>query len=161
MGPPLKMTVSGFEQIAAELKRAIVRYEAAARVGLYETAVELAMEAERRTPVDSGELVESMYVTAPVSGAVEVEVGYGSEHAVPAHENPAHHDRGESKYLQRAVDASAPVVLERLRDRIAGAVESNRTAYTSRFPATPQITVKLERRRAGIATRRLKRQRKK
>lgn len=156
----LKLEVTGLEGIEREMKRALARYETAARVGLYETAVELAAEAERRTPVSTGELQESMYVTAPVGSEPAVELGYGSEHAVPVHERTdVNHQRGESKFLQRAVDAYSARVLELLRARISAAVDSGAKAvFTSRFPVTPQVNEKTQRRVAGIERRRAKRQ---
>lgn len=156
----LSLEVSGVDQIAREVERSIVKYEAATRVALYQVAVEIAAEAERLTPVSSGELQESMYVTAVTGRQPAVELGYGAEHAPIVHEEQwVHHEQGEAKFLQKAIDGLAASLLERLRGHIAANVERGGSAvFSSRFPAVPQINKRSQRRVATAERRRLKRQ---
>lgn len=112
----LQISVKGQEEIRKKLDELARKYPRALAGALYQEGAELLSDSLRRVPVEFGVLRSSGYV-APPTGLEEpvVEIGYGTDYAVPVHERTgAHHEVGEAKYLERAVDARTGGMLERI-----------------------------------------------
>lgn len=107
-------TLTGDAEAMEKLREALgERFEQAVGAGLYLAANNVMTDAKRRVPVDTGTLRGSGYVTLPelVDGHPVVEAGFGgpaSDYAVVQHEaTELHHDVGEAKFLENAVNEAA------------------------------------------------------
>lgn len=101
------MAVRGVKKVRANLKNASVRMTRAVDAALYQVGLEIDADAVMRTPVDTGRLRSSHYVSPPVGDPSVVQIGSGTDYAVPVHERTGvGHTVGEAKYLQNAVDAA-------------------------------------------------------
>lgn len=104
------------------------RASKAARRGLFEGANAILTDAKKRCPVDLGNLKGSGYATQPEATAdgVRVQVGFGgpaTPYALRQHEELGwHHDVGEAKYLENAVDAKGSEVPRLVAQRVAEAM---------------------------------------
>ena len=109
----VRIDVFGDKEARQNLKTCRDQMLQAAGAGLYMTASVVMTGSLKRVPVDFGILKGSGFVTLPEIGPqkVEVEIGYGGpakDYAEVQHERTDfHHEVGEAKYLQRAVDAEA------------------------------------------------------
>lgn len=137
----IKIELKGHEKIRDELLRQAKICPAAAGIAVYGFATRVMRDSVKRTPTSSGELKGSAYVTLPAASAtrLRVELGYGSEHAVPVHEDTeASHDDGEAKFLQRALDASRSGAIPQLERDFLAALKSNGGLPQSEFPLQPK-----------------------
>jgi hypothetical protein len=123
------------EQVAAQLRRHLEAARKAAERALYEGGSIIMTEAKKRAPLDVGTLRNSGYVTLPKREGDEVfvEVGFGGAakaYAVKQHEELSyHHEVGEAKYLENAINAKE----QEIRDRIARLAD--RALETGRAPS--------------------------
>jgi hypothetical protein len=93
---------------------------------LKEIASEIKELAQEKTPVDTGLLRATAYVSD--DGKENVEVGYDRDgdapYAVFVHENlEANHVNGEAKFLEKAIDETIPTILNRIRTKLAGEIK--------------------------------------
>lgn len=79
-------------------------------------------ESKRRVPVDTGALRASGFVEQPVRNGrnISVTLAYGTEYAIPVHENLEAHHRspGQAKYLESVLNESRSSMAARLAARI-------------------------------------------
>lgn len=78
-------------------------------------------EMDKRTPVDTGELIESRFEGEPVvnGDTIEAVMGYTAEHAEIVHEDlEAHHSVGQAKYMESVLNESGPHFLERVAEDV-------------------------------------------
>jgi hypothetical protein len=107
----VSVTIAGSAELAARLRAAGEAGIRGAEAGLFAAGNVIMEDAKRRAPVDLGNLKGSGYVADPERAAtgVTIEVGFGgpaAAYAVVQHERlDYHHDVGEAKYLERAIDA--------------------------------------------------------
>lgn len=72
--------------------------------GLLAGGLIIQAEAQRRVPVDTGNLKGSAFTRKDPNNDRVVETGFNAAYAIFVHENlEAHHDNGEAKYLENAV----------------------------------------------------------
>ena len=113
--------ITGTEKLREALAKWGDQGPSAIGVALYEAAENIATQAKRLTPVDTGALRSSAHVTPPeINGSIlTVTIGYGGPagsgnqgdtnsvdvgYAVLVHENlTAHHPVGQAKYLEQPV----------------------------------------------------------
>jgi hypothetical protein len=151
----MSVTVRGEAAIRRELLKLAKKYPGAAGAALYQEGMGLWNAAVKRTPVEFGVLRNSAYVSPPTQrGAnVTVEVGFGTEYAIPQHErlDYQHPRGGEAKYLSNAIALAQPGALERLAKRTQRNVEAGVEA--------PAIGAAPQRPKGGGSSRRTRRRR--
>jgi hypothetical protein len=88
------------------------------------------IESQKRTPVDTGDLLRSHYVNEPEiesNGTIRVEIGAGTDlhYALRVHEDldMAHPNGGQAKFLESTLNESAPYMAQ----RIAAGLDLRRT----------------------------------
>jgi hypothetical protein len=131
--------ITGDEVIRKALADEARKAPKAAGVALYKLATKVMRQSVARTPVLTGELRRSAYVTQPQPGGrPRIELGYGSEHALPVHEEvEVSHDDGEAKFLQRALDANRTTALQEIAAAFNQARKDGGTAPRGEFPNAP------------------------
>lgn len=135
---PARVTVKGAGEIAENLRRVQTELGDAIGVAMHEEAVAIMADARDRAPVgETGELRDSGYVTEP--DGPHVEAGFGANHAIIVHERTdLHHDDGEAKFLERAIDARASGMSDRIVERAVELLEGDGSSSTSTdFPTSP------------------------
>lgn len=133
----IRVKASGAGAIADKLRDVKARIGDAVGVAMYEEAVEIMRDSTDRAPTSSGQLRDSAYVTEP-DGA-HVEAGYGVHYALVQHERTdLHHDDGESKFLQKAIDDRTPGMADRLTERAVELLEADAEGNAGGdFPTSP------------------------
>lgn len=137
------LTLKGDEAISKKLRELAERCPRAAAVALYEVGTVLMRDSVRRTPSLTGELKRSAYVTVPsATSRPSCEIGYGSDHAVPVHEETeVSHDDGEAKFLQRALDGGRAGAMKVFTTRFMTAeAEKSPQFGRSEFPPSPHTS---------------------
>ena len=112
--------LKGKESVIRNLLSLTARMKGAAAAALYQEGLAVDADSVKRTPVDTGRLRATHYVTPPVQRGddVIVEVGNGTEYAVYVHERTElRHTTGEAKFLQNALNARSSGFKERLAKR--------------------------------------------
>lgn len=119
----IRVQFRGAKEMAAKMRRiAQMQPRRVAAATFAEYAIELT-EAKQRTPVDTGALRASGYLTEPaVNGKrIDLEIGFGgpaAPYAVYVHERlDVHHPVGEPKFLERTLLESAPHMAGRIAAR--------------------------------------------
>lgn len=139
----VSIELRGDEKIRDELRRQSKICPPAAAAMVYGFGTRVMRDSVKRTPTLTGELKDSAYVTVPQasSGHPSVEIGYGSEHAVPVHEKTevSHYD-GEAKFLQKALDGSRSGALPQMARDFLTALKSNGGLPKSEFPTAPKTS---------------------
>jgi len=106
---PVKVKLKGAGQLRAALKEHRELIGRATARALYVAGNEVMTDAKQRAPVDLGVLAASGYVTLPDPKNPKVEVGFGGaaeQYALVQHEHTEfHHEKGEAKYLENAINA--------------------------------------------------------
>lgn len=93
----------------------------AVRAGLTAGAATLRYEAQLRTPVGTGELVDS--ARAQVDGD-EATVSFGTDHAIVVHEKlDLHHTNGQAKFLESALTDEQDSILQSIADAMASVLK--------------------------------------
>lgn len=99
----------GLPDLRKELRLAGERAEVAGRAGIYAVAVAIMRDAKRRTPVDTGALRASGFVTVPTRATPNIQIGFGGPakaYAAIQHEVSWYRHRvGESHFLLNAINA--------------------------------------------------------
>lgn len=103
----------GLEKVMSNLNREIGKIKGRTIAGLLAGGLIIQAEAQRRVPVDTGNLKGSAYTRKSPDDKEAVEVGFGAAYAVYVHENlNAFHDNGEAKYLENAATSKREEVLQ-------------------------------------------------
>jgi hypothetical protein len=124
------MTVTGLSEVLKNLNREIKEIEGKTMAGLLAGGLVIQGEAQRRVPVEYGNLRGSAYTRKAQDGGLAVEVGFTAAYALFVHENleqklqgiprpsglgdywgPA----GEPKFLERAAADKSSQVVEMVR----------------------------------------------
>lgn len=114
---PLQLTPAGLAEMDRRLAKAIADRQQDAGRALYALGAQVRDDSIRQTPLDWGELRNSTYETLPVfeGEGVVVEVGVGgaaADYAIVQHERlDFHHEVGNAKFLENAMNAMAPRLL--------------------------------------------------
>ncbi len=112
--------LKGLDKALANLAKFALTAPKALGAALYQEGLALDANMVPRIPVDYGRLRATHYVTPPEKSgeSMTVEVGVGTEYAIPVHENTsAHHVTGEAKFLEKAFHARMGGFAERLAKR--------------------------------------------
>lgn len=116
--------VTGMQQMQAKIRAAARKFPLEAGRALYvETEIE-ATECKRRTPVDTGALVNSEHVEGPEISAGQVSTkivagGPAAPYALIVHEDlDALHKVGQAKFIESTLNESAPSLAARVARRI-------------------------------------------
>ena len=143
MALALKIAIAGGAKVSKALERVGERYERAMEAALYGLGNEIMTDSKRRVPVDFGALKGSGYVTLPVkeTGTLTVELGYGGpakDYAEAQHEHTEfHHEVGEAKFLENAINAASGGAGRRLLDLARQAFAANVRPSRGEHPVDP------------------------
>jgi hypothetical protein len=122
----IKVKIKGMKELRAELKRMKLLVGQATARAVYVAGNEVMTEAKSRSPVDTGVMRASGYVTIPDAANPKVEVGFGGAaeaYVLRQHEHTEYrHEVGEAKFLSNAVDVTD--IRGIVNDEIAAALES-------------------------------------
>ena len=94
----------------------------------------------REVPVDTGRLRATGFVTPPdvTTRDVSVQLGYGTEYAVPVHERTeVQHRTGKAKYLSDPLNAAQSGAARRIARDTRTLFEQRRGFATGPFPQRP------------------------
>lgn len=96
--------VEGLDRVMGNLNREVGKIVGRTIAGLLAGGLIIQAEAQRRVPVDTGNLKGSAFTRKDPNNDRVVETGFNAAYAIFVHENlEAHHDNGEAKYLENAV----------------------------------------------------------
>lgn len=110
--------VIGLSKIQAAIKRAADAYGDATNAAVYQEGFAIVAEAVKRCPKKTGRLRGSHYVVPPTGRDGVVEVGFGTDYALPVHERvEVYHEVGGPLYLKSAVDEARRGYVERVAKR--------------------------------------------
>ena len=122
--PFFSAALTGKDKMRAKLARLQKKFPDEVERAIYqETQVELT-EVKRRTPVDTGELRASEFVSGPYRQgkriyAMIVAGGPAAPYAIYVHENlDAFHKVGQAKYIESVILESRPYMAARVAKRI-------------------------------------------
>lgn len=109
-----KTRITGDAKVKARLRHITKTAPEAALIGIFAFGEAILADATERCPVDTGRLRTSGYCAPPRrAGRNRIEVGFGTDYAVPVHERTdVSHDKGEPKFLTKAVANQLPQALE-------------------------------------------------
>lgn len=111
------MAVRGLERVIRNINAEVKKIEGRTTAGLLAAGLKVQAEAQRRTPVDTGNLRASAYTRRAQDDATKVEVGFAAAYALPVHENlEAHHPVGQAKFLESALVDLADEVVRTIAD---------------------------------------------
>lgn len=115
------VVIEGLDSVMAALNEQIGQIEGRTTGGLLAGGLIIQREAQKRTPVLTGNLKGSAYTRKTPEDDKVVEVGFSAAYALFVHENlEAHHTNGQAKFLESAADDTKDQVLEAIRSRVAG-----------------------------------------
>jgi hypothetical protein len=80
-------SVKGLDTVMRNLNREVKGIKGRTLAGLYEAGLKVQASAQRRVPVDTGNLKASAYTRKDPGGQPQVEVGFTAAYAVFVHEN--------------------------------------------------------------------------
>ncbi len=110
------------KEVQRALEKVSKQYPEATWASLYQEGFAMAASAKKRTPVRTGRLRASAYVSPPTGDRVEV--GYGTDYALEVHEKTeANFKVGEAKFLENAFNERMDGFVARLGKRIVENVE--------------------------------------
>lgn len=96
--------LEGLDEVMANFNKQIGKIKGRTIGGLLAGGLVIQAEAQRRTPVDTGNLKGSAYTRKSPEDERVVEIGFGAAYAIYVHENlDAYHGNGEAKFLENAV----------------------------------------------------------
>lgn len=114
------MTILGVDDLNRALMGIARRVPREAGAALLDEARGDMVEAQRRTPVDTGELRDSFRLVGPrqQGDAISVAIVNDAPHAAAVHEDmEAHHAKGQSKFLESTVLESKRTLAQRIARR--------------------------------------------
>jgi hypothetical protein len=133
--------ITGTRQVQRRLEEAMRRAPAGVISGLLKIAESVMDEAVKRVPVQTGDLRDSAYISAPIvrPGQVGVEIGFGTDHAVSNHEAT---DRapvtGEPKFLEKAIILQAKGSLYKIAKEAERVVAGRTAKLVTKYPTRPK-----------------------
>jgi hypothetical protein len=135
MGLTLNVEILGLPKVSAYMRQwgdsALLAFAA----GIFLGASEVITTAMRITPVDTGYLRSSRYVTKPVitGRRVEVRAGFHASYATRVHETNRQYVVGEWKFLSKAVDYHVPTFGQTIGSVMMRLLRNARTLDASTF----------------------------
>ena len=111
------LTLRGMAAVRGQLMAAGPSYRRALGAALYREGQRIMAISARLVPVKTTRLRSSAYTAPPKTsgGNVSVEIGYGTDYAVPVHERTyARHTVGQAKYLEKPVQEARAGYTQRL-----------------------------------------------
>jgi len=104
MAKDIDIKVSGETAVLKGIQKNKTAWDRAVVAAVYQKGLSISADAVRLTPVDTGRLRASHYVAPPRGPDNEVEIGFGTNYAIPVHERTdVRHEVGQAKFLQTAV----------------------------------------------------------
>lgn len=112
----IDLDIEGAAEVKKNLEKLALKFPDAVGAALYEEGLEVQRLSVLRTPVDTGRLRASAYTAPPVNdGGPVVKVAYGTDYSLYVHERTeAHHETGQSKFLESAANERASGFAERV-----------------------------------------------
>jgi len=108
----------GLDNILDNLNSEIGRIQGLNEQGLLSAALLVKGEAQRRTPVDTGNLKNSAYTDSEGGNDPAAVIGYQASYAPFVHEDlEARHDNGEAKFLERALNENQDRIIQTIRKK--------------------------------------------
>jgi hypothetical protein len=108
--------LQGLDKVMRNLEVQIKGIKGRSMAGLWEAGLQIQRVAQKRTPVDTGNLKASAYTRKYNEEAIEI--GFTAAYAVYVHENlEAHHPVGQAKFLESAVTDNQRAIVEIIRRR--------------------------------------------
>lgn len=105
--------LEGLREVIGNLNTQVKKIKGRTIGGLLAGGLIIQGEAQRRTPVDTGNLKGSAYTRKAMDDEKAVEVGFGATYGIYVHENlNAYHDNGEAKFLENAATEKADEVIK-------------------------------------------------
>lgn len=144
----------GVKNITDNLAKMTKKQRKSGAAGLYAIGNEVMTSAKKQTPVDTGILRKTGYVTLPQDkhGQTFVEIGFGGpaeEYSIPQHERTDYvHEAGNAKFLERPVDKSESTILDILAKFITSGATGLTGGGNRRDPFVPDKAVKSLRKKA-------------
>jgi hypothetical protein len=116
----LEVKFDGKEKVKENIGKLKRRYPEAMAAALYQEGNVILGASLKKTPVDTGRLRATGYVSPPVGEDNPiVEIGYGTDYGIYVHERTElRHTVGESKFLEKAVNEASGGYLKRLGERV-------------------------------------------
>lgn len=114
-------TLTGLGQLRRALNQAGDLAGDALEAALVEEANETMADSKQQTPVDTGRLraTGTVFPVERSGGNVSIEMGYGTDYAVPVHEKMGvHHPTGNAKFLERPLLERAAQMPVRLAAKV-------------------------------------------
>lgn len=100
----ISFTIMGLSKLQSNLVKMEKKLIEAEQAALYKKGMLIAGDAAMRTPVDTGRLRSTVYASPPTGFPAEVEVGFGTDYALPVHERvDVYHRVGQPLFLWAAV----------------------------------------------------------
>ena len=136
----------GFKELYLKMQKLAEKAPVATAFGMYDAMQEVMLDAKARTPVDTGAMRDSGYVTAPEVNSnrqVSIEAGFGGpsqEYVVRQHEDTSlnHPNGGEAKFFENALDANHGLIMATIKEHVNAYLQSGRTFPVSkRVPSSP------------------------
>ncbi len=110
------MAIKGLDNVLRNLNKEIKGIENRALDGLKAAGLKVQAEAQRRVPVDLGNLRGSASTDTLSKNPPAVAVSFGAAYAVFVHEDlEATHINGEAKFLENAVTALRTEIVDTIR----------------------------------------------
>ena len=112
------MPVLGVTQIENAIAEKMASIDGATQEGLYAAGLLIESAAIDKTPKDLGNLRQSFYVAPDGS-----EIGNTADYAAAVHEDlEAHHEVGEAKYLERAINENEDKIFAKIAEFAEGGI---------------------------------------
>jgi hypothetical protein len=109
----MSVRVEGVEDVLNNLNSEIGKIEGKTMAGLLEAGFIVQADAQRKAPIDTGNLRGSAYTRKTIDGSMSVEVGFGAAYALWVHENmDSYHPTGQAKFLESALTENSGAVLD-------------------------------------------------
>lgn len=108
-----RVAVEGLDKVMRNLNKEVTKIKGRTIAGLLAGGLIIQAEAQRRVPVDTGNLKGSAFTRKAHDNPKAVVVGFGASYAIYVHEDlQAFHDDGEAKYLENAIVAKQSEVID-------------------------------------------------
>jgi hypothetical protein len=137
--------IRGLDRVLKALDKRAKDYRDAVAAGVYMLGNEIMTDSKRRTPVDTGTLKGSGFVTQPEErgGWIVSTLGYGGpakDYAVAQHEKTeyAHPEGGEAKFLENAANAFTGSGARIVRETALKVFGSSTSASKGPHPTDPE-----------------------
>lgn len=114
------MAINFSRNVLDNLSVQISQIEDRTRAGMLAAGALIKLRSQNKTPVDTGNLKGSHYVTDNLGEEpYAIEVGCTADYAVEVHEDlEVHHTTGEAKFLEKAITDNQDGILRVIRNRL-------------------------------------------